>query len=250
MSGGARYGIARVLSKRGVCSRTQAAEWVRAGRVSVGGRVVRDPEFPTTLDRDDIRVDGEPLRRAAPRVLMLNKPRGLVTTASDERGRDTVYRCFDGATLDAAPLSWIAPVGRLDKASEGLLLFSTDPAWAARITDPATGPCKTYHVQVDRIPDEALLAALRSGADSDGERLSAVSARLLRAGERNAWLEIVLDEGRNRQIRRLLDAFDIATLRLLRVAIGGLELGPLAKGAWRVLDAADLRAIGPGFELN
>jgi 23S rRNA pseudouridine2605 synthase len=253
MSGGARsprYGIARVLSKRGVCSRTQAAEWVRAGRVSLGGRVVRDPEFPTTLECDDIRVDGEPLRKAAPLVLMLNKPRGLVTTASDERGRDTVYRCFDGATLDGAPLPWIAPVGRLDKASEGLLLFSSDPAWAARITDPATGPQKTYHVQVDRIPDDALLAALRSGVTVDGERLSAVSARLLRAGERNAWLDIVLDEGRNRQIRRLLDAFDIATLRLLRVAIGGLELGPLAKGAWRVLDAADLQAIGPGFELN
>lgn len=253
MSGAARvprYGIARVLSKRGICSRTQAAEWVRAGRVSVGGRVVRDPEFPTTLDRDDIRVDGEPLRKAAPRVLMLNKPRGLVTTASDERGRDTVYRCFDGAMLDGAPLPWIAPVGRLDKASEGLLLFSTDPAWAARITDPVTGPSKTYHVQIDCIPDEALLAALQAGVDLDGERLSAVSARLLRAGERNAWLEIVLDEGRNRQIRRLLDAFDIATLRLLRVAIGGLALGPLAKGAWRVLDAADLRAIGPAFELN
>jgi 23S rRNA pseudouridine2605 synthase len=250
MGGGARYGIARVLSKRGVCSRTQAAEWVRAGRVSVGGRVIRDPEFPMTLARDDIRVDGEPLRKAAPLVLMLNKPRGLVTTASDERGRDTVYRCFDDATHAGAPLPWIAPVGRLDKASEGLLLFSSDPAWAARITDPATGPQKTYHVQVDRIPDDALLAALQAGVTVDGERLSAVSARLLRAGERNAWLDIVLDEGRNRQIRRLLDAFDIATLRLLRVAIGGLELGPLAKGAWRVLDATDLQAIGPGFELN
>jgi 23S rRNA pseudouridine2605 synthase len=253
MSGGARgprYGIARVLSKRGVCSRTQAVAWVRAGRVSVGGHVVRDPEFPMTLERDDIRVDGEPLRKAAPLVLMLNKPRGLVTTASDERGRDTVYRCFDGATQAGAPLPWIAPVGRLDKASEGLLLFSSDPAWAARITDPATGPQKTYHVQVDRIPDDTVLAALQSGAVIDGERLSAASARLLRAGERNAWLEIVLDEGRNRQIRRLLDAFDIATLRLLRVAIGGLELGPLAKGAWRTLDPADLRMIGPGFELN
>lgn len=245
-----RHGIARVLSKRGVCSRTQAAEWVRAGRVSVGGRVVRDPEFPTLLDCEDIRVDGEPLRAASPLLLMLNKPRGLVTTASDERGRDTVYRCFDGATRDGAPLPWIAPVGRLDKASEGLLLFSSDPAWAARITDPATGPSKTYHVQVDRIPDLALLAALQTGVDIDGERLSAVSARLLRAGERNAWLEIVLDEGRNRQIRRLLDAFDIATLRLLRVAIGGLVLGTLAKGAWRELEAEDLRALGPDLDLN
>ncbi|HEY1137320.1 MAG TPA: pseudouridine synthase [Xanthomonadaceae bacterium] len=247
---GTRYGIARILSKRGVCSRTQAAEWVRAGRVSVGGRVVHDPEFPTSLERDDIRVDGEPLRAAAPLILMLNKPRGLVTTASDERGRDTVYRCFDGATRDGAPLPWIAPVGRLDKASEGLLLFSSDPVWAARITDPATGPSKTYHVQIDRIPDAALLAALQSGVEIDGEWLSAASARLLRAGERNAWLEIVLDEGRNRQIRRLLEALDLATLRLLRVAIGGLVLGTLAKGAWRVLGPEDLKAIGSGFESN
>ena len=215
MSGGAR-GIAiwhrPYLSKRGVCSRTQAAEWVRAGRVSVGGRVVPRSGIP-----DLARTRRYPRRRrataaAAPLILMLNKPRGLVTTASDERGRDTVYRCFDGATRDdGAPLPWIAPVGRLDKASEGLLLFSSAPIWAARITDPATGPSKTYHVQVDRMPDQALLASPAVGRGrSMGEWLSAASARLLRAGERNAWLEIVLDEGRNRQIRRLLEAFDIS----------------------------------------
>ena len=238
-----RYGIARVLSKRGVCSRTQAAEWVRAGRVSVGGRVVRDPEFPTAPDRDDIVIDGNAIAATALVYLMLNKPRGLVTTASDERGRDTVYRCFDGATSDGVPLPWIAPVGRLDKASEGLLLFANDPQWAARITDPQTGPAKTYRVQIDRIPDADLLAALCRGIDDAGERLSAVSATLLREGEKNAWIEIVLDEGRNRQIRRLLDAFDIATLRLIRVAIGGLALGDLPKGEWRALTAEDLERI-------
>lgn len=239
-----RYGIARVLSKRGVCSRTQAAEWVRAGRVSVGGRVVRDPEFPTAPDRDDIVIDGNAIAATAPVYLMLNKPRGLVTTASDERGRDTVYRCFDGATAsDGAPLPWIAPVGRLDKASEGLLLFANDPQWAARITDPQTGPVKTYRVQIDRIPDADLLAALCRGIDDAGEQLSVVSATLLRAGEKNAWVEIALDEGRNRQIRRLLEAFDIATLRLIRVAIGGLALGDLPKGQWRALTAEDLERI-------
>src|SRR5690606_8100253 len=141
---------------------------------------------------------------------MLNKPRGLVTTTHDEQGRDTVYRCFDGAGLP-----WIAPVGRLDKASEGLLLFSNDPRWAARITDPETGPDKTYHVQVDTIPGDALLAALVEGVDAEDARLRAKSARLLRSGTKNAWLEIVLDEGRNRQIRRLLSAFDISVLRLV-----------------------------------
>lgn len=239
-----RFGIARVLSKRGVCSRTQAAEWVRAGRVSVGGRVVRDPEFPTLLDRDDIAIDGNAIAATTPVYLMLNKPRGLVTTVSDERGRDTVYRCFDGATPPgSAPLPWIAPVGRLDKASEGLLLFTNDPQWAARITDPQTGPAKTYRVQIDRIPGADLLAALCRGIDDAGERLSAVSATLLRAGEKNAWVEIVLDEGRNRQIRRLLDAFDIATLRLIRVAIGGLALGDLPKGEWRALTEDDLQRL-------
>ncbi len=239
-----RHGIARVLSKRGVCSRTQAAAWVRAGRVSVGGRVVRDPEFPTASERDDIAIDGNAIGAASPVYLMLNKPRGLITTTSDERGRETVYRCFDGATTSCGtPLSWIAPVGRLDKASEGLLLFSNDPQWAARITEPETGPSKTYRVQIDRIPDADLLMALCRGIDDAGERLSAVSASLLRAGEKNAWVEIVLDEGRNRQIRRLLDAFDIATLRLIRVAIGGLALGDLPKGQWRALIAEDLERI-------
>ncbi|MFZ5638837.1 MAG: pseudouridine synthase [Pseudomonadota bacterium] len=238
-----RYGLARVLSKRGICSRTQAAEWVRAGRVRVDGRVVRDPEFPTDPERAGIAIDGERAVSTSPLHLMLNKPRGLVTTARDERGRDTVYRCFEGARLDGAPLPWLAPVGRLDKASEGLLLFTNDPAWAARVADPATGPNKTYHVQVDRIPDTALLDALRTGIDDGGERLAAVSAKLLRSGERNAWLEIVLDEGRNRQIRRLLAAFDIATLRLIRVAIGDLGLGDLPKGQWRALDTEDLRRL-------
>ena len=233
-----RYGLARVLSKRGVCSRSEAARWIVEGRVSVVGRVVRDPEHPTRADEPGILVDGLSLSAASPRYLMLNKPRGLVTTAVDEHGRDTVYRCFDGAGL-----GWIAPVGRLDKASEGLLLFSNDPVWAARITDPATGPDKTYHVQVDAVPEVALLAALVEGVDIDGERLRASSATLLRSGGKNAWLEIVLDEGRNRQIRRLLAAFDLGVLRLVRVAIGRLMLGDLPKGHWRPLNQEELAPL-------
>jgi 23S rRNA pseudouridine2605 synthase len=200
--------------------------------------LVRDPERPVAPGAR-IAVDGVPLRDAAPFHLALNKPRGLVTTASDEQGRDTVYRCFDGTGLP-----WIAPVGRLDKASEGLLLFSNDPAWAARITDPATGPDKTYHVQVDAIPDAALLEALARGVDADdGGRLRATAATLLRTGTRNAWLEIVLDEGRNRHIRRLLEAFDLGVLRLVRTAIGDIALGDLAKGAWRPLTPAETRHL-------
>jgi 23S rRNA pseudouridine2605 synthase len=163
-----------------------------------------------------------------------------VTSAADECGRDTVYRCLDDPSLP-----WMMPVGRLDKASEGLLLFCNDPEWAARITDPGTGPDKTYHVQVDRVPAEALLARLIAGIDCDDERLSAKSATLLRHGAKNAWLEIVLDEGRNRQIRRLLAAQKIGVLRLLRVAIGSLQLGDLAKGKWRKLSDAEVAALAP-----
>ena len=155
-----RYGLARVLSKAGVCSRSEAARWIAEGRVRVSGRIVRDPEFPIGQPAPPIEVDGQPMGAPQRLYLMLNKPRGVVTTAQDERGRDTVYRCFDGAGLP-----WIAPVGRLDKASEGLLLFSNDPQWAARLTDPETGPQKTYHVQVDRLPDDATLAALQAGVD-------------------------------------------------------------------------------------
>ena len=234
-----RHGLARVLSKQGLCSRTEAARWIQGGRVEVDGRVVRDPEFPIRSDgAQRIVVDGRPIDDAPRLYVMLNKPRGLVTSTQDERGRDTVYRCFDSAGLP-----WIAPVGRLDKASEGLLLFSNDPAWAAGITDPDSGPLKTYHVQIDTVPDERMLAMLVDGVQAQGELLRAASVRLLRSGERNAWLEIVLDEGRNRQIRRLLAAVDIAVLRLVRVAIGSLELGELPKGQWRELTATEAEAL-------
>ena len=235
---GTRHGLARVLSKRGVCSRSEAERCIREGRVQLDGRVIRDPEHPTDALSAVILMDGIETGARLPCYLMLNKPRGLVTTLSDEQGRDTVYRCFDGANL-----GWIAPVGRLDKASEGLLLFSNDPAWAARITDPSTGPGKRYHVQVDCIPDAALMARIAQGIDIDGEHLSAVDASLLRTGDKHAWLEITLDEGRNRQIRRLLAAFDIGVLRLLRVAIGTLQLGELAKGQWRRLTAAEIESL-------
>jgi 23S rRNA pseudouridine2605 synthase len=233
-----RHGAARAISKLGLGSRTQGAQWVKEGRVRVNGRVVTDPEFPVTHGRDRVTVAG--LESSAPRlVIMLNKPRGLLTTTRDERDRDTVYSCFTGADLP-----WLAPVGRLDKASEGLLLFSNDPAWAACVTHPSTGPDKTYHVQIDRVPDTALIAKLNRGANVDGEQLRAKIIRCLRSGQKNGWLEITLDEGRNRQIRRLLNAFDIAVLRLIRVRIGDLQLGQLPKGGWRPVSEHEIESLG------
>jgi 23S rRNA pseudouridine2605 synthase len=234
------YGVARVISKLGLSSRTQAVQWVRQGRVRVNGRLVGDPEFPVRLHVDRVTVDGRG-EKPARMAIMLNKPRGLVTTTRDEQGRDTVYSCFAGASLP-----WLAPVGRLDKASEGLLLFSNEPSWAAKITDPKVGPHKTYHVQIDRIAESSLLQNLERGVHTQGEHLSAKSAQLLRSGTKNAWLKIVLEEGRNRQIRRLLEAFDVSVLRLVRVAIGPLLLGELPKGRWRALTDDEMKA----FELD
>ncbi|HVK52922.1 MAG TPA: pseudouridine synthase [Pseudoxanthomonas sp.] len=230
--------MARTLSKLGVCSRSEAERWVRAGRVSVEGQVVHDPEFPVRQGKVRIQVDGQSIAAIERVYVALNKPRGLLTTTTDEQGRDTVYRC-----LADAGLPWLAPVGRLDKASEGLLLFSNDPGWAAAITDPDSGPDKTYHVQIDRLPDDDLLRALQAGVKDGAEFLRAKQVQCLRIGEKNAWLSITLDEGKNRQIRRLLAAFDVAVLRLVRVAIGDVQLGELGKGQWRLLTEAEAHAL-------
>lgn len=238
VSAAPRHGLARVISKFGIASRTQAARWIAEGRVGVDGRVVRDPERPTDAAVERITLDGAAIGAQQRVYLMLNKPRGVVTSAADEHGRDTVYGLLEGAGLP-----WLAPVGRLDKASEGMLLFSNDSAWAARITAPDSQLDKTYHVQIDRLPDAALLAALHAGIDDRGEHLALKAVRELRRGDRNAWLEVVLDEGRNRQIRRVLAAFDIGVLRLVRVAIGAIALGELARGAWRRLDEREVASL-------
>lgn len=251
-----RVGLARALSKLGVCSRTQGAAAVLAGRVSVNGRRVRDPEWPTRTG-DRLALDGQPVVRAERVCLALNKPRGLVTTARDERGRETVFEC-----LRDSGHGHLAPVGRLDKASEGLLLFTNDSQWAARLISPASRLPKVYHVQVDRVPDETLLGRLRAGVRApaaegrdrrearalgrdpqDGEWLGVREARVLRAGGRRGWLELVLEEGRNRHIRRLLETLEVGVLRLVRVAIGPLRLGTLARGAWRALEAEEIEAL-------
>ncbi len=232
-------GLARALSKLGICSRKEAENWIAAGRVRVNGRTVASPAFPVDLNRDRIEVDQRPVRAREKVYLMLNKPRGLVTSTSDEQGRETVYHCFAGQSLP--PLS---PVGRLDKASEGLLLFTNDTHWAAQITAPESHLKKAYHVQVDCLADDVLARQLTEGVPVGGEVWRVKSARLLRTGTRNSWLEIILDEGKNRQIRRLLDALEIGVLRLVRVAIGPLELGPLAKGEFRRLDPSEVAALG------
>jgi len=234
-----RIGLARALSKQGVCSRAAAAALVVAGRVRLDGRIVRDPEAPTG-PASRIEVDGAHVVDAARVYVMLNKPRGLVTTTQDEFGRDTVYRCFA-----ASALPWLAPVGRLDQASEGLLLFTNDSEWSAALLDPARHLPRTYHVQIEGLPESATLERLAEGVTTpEGERLDVHRVSVLRQGERNAWLECALTEGRNRHLRRMLDTVGHPVLRLIRIAIGELRLGELTKGAWRHLSMAEVRQLG------
>ncbi len=225
----------------GYCSRARAGELILAGRVRLNGAIQRNAEAPVRLGQDKIVVDGQEIRAAEKAYWMLNKPRGVVTTASDEKGRQTVYAYVAPSGSDGG--NWLAPVGRLDKASEGLLLLTNDSEWAARVLDPSAHIAKTYHVQIAALADEALLQALRTGVRDGNDFLRAERVRELRRGERNSWLEIVLSEGKNRQIRRMLETLGIEVLRLVRVAIGGLELGDLAKGESRRLSAAEKNAV-------
>lgn len=231
-------GLARALSKLGYCSRSQAQQLIRSGRVHVNGAVKHDPEASVFLGRDRIEVNGTPIRPAAKVYLMFNKPRGLVTTASDEKGRPTVYASLHDK------LPWLAPVGRLDKASEGLLLLTNDSEWAAKVLAPETHLLKTYHVQISGARDLDLPNALMRGLRaSNGDFLRVKDARILREGNRNAWLTIDLEEGKNRHIRRMFEQLDIEVLRLVRVAIGPLTLGNLPKGAFRPLTAPEKSAV-------
>jgi 23S rRNA pseudouridine2605 synthase len=243
-----QIGLARALSKLGYCSRSEAGELIRTGRVHLNGKVRSDPETPVHFEKDRIEVDGHAIAAADKIYLMLNKPRGVVTTASDEKGRKTVYE-FLNAAMVGNVVPWVAPVGRLDKASEGLLILTNDSEWAARLLDPETHIPKEYQVQIGKLADEKLFASMLKGIqadDSDFLRVKAV--RLVRSGQRNSWIEVVLDEGKNRHIRRLLDKLNVEVLRLVRTAIGPLVLGELQKGSMRMLTLHEKESLDRAIE--
>lgn len=256
--GARRIGLARAISKLGYGSRSLANELIRAGRVRLNGNICRNPEAPTHIgedwiendrlkndriktDRiknDRIEIDGRLLEESKRIYLMLNKPRGIVVTAANEKGRETIY------SLLPPGLPWVAPVGRLDKASEGLLLLTNDSEWGADILNPANHCPKTYHVQVSTVANPQLLESLETGVrDETGELLRAKHAAVLRGGAKNTWLEIILEEGKNRQIRRMLAALKIEVLRLVRVSIGPVALGNLAKGKSRELTTEEKKSL-------
>lgn len=193
------------------------------------------------LENGRIEVDGRAIESEQKIYLVMNKPRGLVTTASDEKGRETVYSLL---RRSGQSVPWVAPVGRLDKASEGLLLLTNDSEWGARVAAPETHLEKTYHVQIGVLAHEDLIRAIATGVRTkQGDSLKASRCRLLRSGEKNCWLEITLAEGKNRHIRRMLEVLGVEVLRLVRVAIGPLELGSLAKGACRRLRAEEKQSL-------
>jgi 23S rRNA pseudouridine2605 synthase len=236
-----RVSIARALSKLGFCSRAEGERLVTAGRVSVNGNVVRAIGIRVDPDRDRIEVDNAIVSRSPVAYIALNKPRGLVTTRDDPQGRATIYECL----ADEA-LPFLGPVGRLDKASEGLLLLTNDTQWANRLLDPASHVDKTYHVQVKGDALDSVVERAAGGVTetSSGEVLSIKRIALLRSGSRStAWFEVVLDEGKNRQLRRIFAELGLEVVRLVRVAIGPIALGSLARGAWRHLTPAEVKSL-------
>jgi len=272
------HGVARVISKRGFCSRSQAENLVREGRVSLRGKIVRDPDTPA-YENDKILVDGKAVTASNFVYFMMNKPRGYVTTASDEKGRATVMDLFReqySKLFPGKPVPHISPVGRLDAASEGILLFTNDTAWANDLTEPqkkngdsgteagmtnkdvilrpstssGTLPnrvgepaepsythLKIYRVQVNGHPTAEQLSQMEKGFNvpprvfgEPEEFMHAERATLHSSGEKNCWLEITLDEGKNREIRRMLAKLDYEVLRLVRIKFCNYELGDLKQG--------------------
>ncbi len=230
---GRRVQLHRALSKLGWGSRGQAWAWIQAGEVRVEGRIVTDPLTWVDLDHQRITRRGQSTPGGLSLTLALNKPRGILTTRSDERGRRTVY------DLLPPDLPWIFPAGRLDANSEGLLILTTDAALAVRLTDPEHHVPKTYHVTVSGHPTPATLDRLRSGVELPDGRTRPAGVRLLEGSDDRSVLEIILTEGRNRQIRRMAAAVGHRVRRLRRVAIGGYLLGDLPPGAYRPLDDRD-----------
>jgi 23S rRNA pseudouridine2605 synthase len=280
------HGVARVISKRGFCSRSQAENLVREGHVSLRGKIVRDPDTPAR-ENDEICVDGKPVKASEFVYFMMNKPRGYVTTANDEKGRATVMDLFReqySKLFPGKPVPHISPVGRLDAASEGILLFTNDTAWANDLTEPqmkngdsgteagmtnkdvilspstmlrqaqhtssGTLPnrvgepaepsythLKIYRVQVNGHPTAEQLSQMEAGFNvpprvfgDPEEFMHAERAILHSSGEKNCWLEITLDEGKNREIRRMLAKLGYEVLRLVRIKFCNYELSDLKQG--------------------
>lgn len=229
--------LERVLSKAGLGSRTQARSWIGAGRVRVNGKLIQTPDHWVDLERDRVTLDGRPVRASKPLYLLLYKPKGYLTTYKDPHGRPTIY------DLIAEVEQWVFPVGRLDLDSSGLLLLTNDTQFAEALTNPDYEVPRTYLVKAATRLSDAQLEELRQGVRlKDGPTRPALVSRLRDSGN-HTFFEITITEGRNRQVRRMVEALGSRALKLVRTAIGPLRIGELEIGKCRLLAADELRTL-------
>jgi pseudouridine synthase len=229
--------LERVLSKAGVGSRTEARGWIAAGRVKVNGRIARDPDQWVDMERDRVRFDNRRLEARERLYVLLYKPTGYLTTYNDPAGRPTVY------DLVADVGTFLSPVGRLDLDTSGLLLMTNDNQLAERVTNPESHVPKTYLVKASVVLSDEQLRQLRDGVElSDGPTRPA-AVRRVRDSARYTHFEITLTEGRNRQVRRMVEALGARVLKLVRVRIGPIAIGTLPIGQWRLLTPAEVATL-------
>ena len=229
--------LERVISKAGLGSRTDARSWIASGRIFVNGKRVQNADHWVDLDRDRISIDGKPLRAAAKTYILLYKPKGYLTTWKDPQGRPTVYDLIGDAG------TWLSPVGRLDLDTSGLLLMTNDNAFAERITNPDHKVPKTYQIKASTLLTEEQLESLRQGVALNDGLTRPAAVKRLRDGPKHTFLEMTITEGRNRQVRRMLEAVDSKVSKLVRTAIGPIRIGELPVGKWRQLTPAELTAL-------
>jgi pseudouridine synthase len=230
----------RVISKAGLGSRTEARRWIAAGRVCVNGKRIQSPDYWLDFARDNVTIDGTPIRSRGKVYLLLYKPKGYLTTYKDPEGRPTVYDLISGLN------TWVSPVGRLDLDSSGLLILTNDTQFAELLTNPQHKVAKTYQVKASTLLTDAQLEKLRTGVTlHDGPTRPALVKRL-RDSAKYSVIEITITEGRNRQVRRMLEAVDSKVLKLVRTAIGGVRIGDLAIGSHRPLSKQEIKHFVSG----
>ena len=231
----------RVLSRLGWASRTAAREAIRAGRLKVNGRVVRDPECWVQPERDVVQLDGQRLKPARKIYLLFYKPKGVITSHGDPSGRKTVYDSLSSLGEEG---KWVAPVGRLDKDTSGLLLLTNDTEFAGFVTSPESRVPKTYLVKASGLVSDEIIAGLNAGVEMKrGDFAKPSSVRRVEDRGKYTWLEVVLTEGKNREVRRMIEAVGFKVLKLVRTRIGPLTLAGLEVGKWRALTVAELDAL-------
>jgi len=229
-----RATLDRVLSKAGIASRTTTRDWIQRGLVKVNGRVIRDPDFWVESAKDVVHVDGRRVRDEKRLYILLNKPTGVVTSFGDNRNRPTVYDYLK--TIDR----WVFPVGRLDMDTSGLLILTNDTEFGEKLLQPDSKVPKTYYGKVAGVVTADEFFQLAYGLDiGRGEKSGPAIAREIRATDKHTWFELTITEGKNRQVRRMFEAIGHPVLKLVRIRIGGLELGDLPVGKFRILSSKE-----------